>query len=132
MKVLTLREPWASLVLSGSKTIETRSWQTRYRGEILIHAAVRRADARMDELTALVRGPLNYGLIIARCELTGCALIDEAYARRLALSDPINYMCGDFTPGRYAWTLENVRALARPVPARGHLGLWNWEPDARD
>lgn len=34
---------------------------------------------------------------------------------------------GDFTPGRYAWLLADVEALAEPVPARGRQGLWEWE-----
>ena len=38
MKVLTLKQPWASLVANGYKVYEFRSWKTNYRGEILIHA----------------------------------------------------------------------------------------------
>ena len=34
---------------------------------------------------------------------------------------------GDFTPGRFAWLLENIEALPVPVPAKGRQGLWNWE-----
>lgn len=132
MRALTLREPWASLVLEGVKTIETRSWATRYRGELLIHAGcsrVPRGDAHAAELMALLTGPLHCGMIVARCELVDCVRIDEDYARELARREPVNYICGDFTPGRYAWVLGDVRTLERPVPARGRLGLWNWEPD---
>jgi len=39
MKALTLTQPWASLMALQSKTIETRSWYTAYRGELVIHAA---------------------------------------------------------------------------------------------
>lgn len=39
MKTLTIRQPWASLIAAGVKTIETRSWSTRYRGPLAIHAA---------------------------------------------------------------------------------------------
>lgn len=38
MKALTLHQPWASLIALGVKTIETRSWSTRYRGPLAIHA----------------------------------------------------------------------------------------------
>lgn len=44
MKALTLHQPWATLVALGVKTIETRSWSTRYRGRLLIHAAAKRPD----------------------------------------------------------------------------------------
>jgi hypothetical protein len=33
---------------------------------------------------------------------------------------------GDYTPGRYAWILTNVKALPEPIPAKGALGLWEW------
>src|ERR1700744_118543 len=39
MKALTLTQPWASLVALQEKRIETRSWLTAYRGELVIHAA---------------------------------------------------------------------------------------------
>lgn len=41
LRAITLHQPWATLVALGVKTIETRSWPTKYRGRILIHAAKR-------------------------------------------------------------------------------------------
>lgn len=40
MKVITIKEPFASLVADGIKKVETRSWKTNYRGEIYIHAGL--------------------------------------------------------------------------------------------
>lgn len=39
MKVISIMQPWATLIVLGHKKIETRSWNTKYRGEILIHAS---------------------------------------------------------------------------------------------
>lgn len=39
MKVLSIKEPFATLIANGLKKIETRSWKTNYRGEIFIHAS---------------------------------------------------------------------------------------------
>ena len=39
MKAITIWQPWASLLVSGRKRYETRSWATSYRGPIAIHAA---------------------------------------------------------------------------------------------
>lgn len=83
-RVLTLWQPWASLVASGTKRIETRSWQTPHRGPVIIHAAKRRVDAglrvgrfeaerhpdRSDDRmvdTVYNRGPLPipYGKVVA-------------------------------------------------------------------
>ena len=45
------------------------------------------------------------------------------------LDDEQELAFGDYTPGRYAWLLENLRPIT-PVPARGQQGLWNWEPQS--
>jgi hypothetical protein len=41
--------------------------------------------------------------------------------------DSNEYAFGDYSPGRYAWLLADVRALPTPIPARGYQGLWTWE-----
>jgi hypothetical protein len=40
MKALSLKQPWAELVVSGRKTIEIRKWNTKYRGEFFVHASL--------------------------------------------------------------------------------------------
>jgi len=49
MKALTLWQPWASLIAVGAKRIETRSWSTKYRGPLAIHAAARKPDIESGE-----------------------------------------------------------------------------------
>ena len=44
MKVLSLREPWATLIKDKKKFVETRSWKTNYRGELYIHASMTKID----------------------------------------------------------------------------------------
>ena len=39
MKALSLQQPWAELIASGRKTIETRTWNTKFKGEFYIHAS---------------------------------------------------------------------------------------------
>ena len=39
MKALTIKEPWASLIINGYKKYKFRSWKTHYRGKILIHTS---------------------------------------------------------------------------------------------
>lgn len=60
MKVLTLREPWASLVGERIKTIETRSWPTNYRGELYIHAGAYKIHKKILELMSLQAGFLDH------------------------------------------------------------------------
>lgn len=128
MKVLTLREPWASLIGEKIKKIETRSWATNYRGELYIHAGltpIPKKDERMNRLSKELCGPLHYGTIFVKCQLTDCVLIDEKYAEYVKKNDPLCYDCGDYTPGRYAWILSNIEYI-EPIYAQGQLSIWNY------
>ena len=76
MKVLTIKQPFASLIAEGYKIYEFRSWKTKYRGELLIHAGLgvdKEAMKRFEYLN------LDYpkGKIIAKCNLTDCLLVDD-------------------------------------------------------
>ena len=116
MRVLTIREPWASLIGQGLKKIETRSWPTSYRGTLYIHAGkniIPKKDERRNKgLEYLKGGSLHYGEIFIRCQLTDCI--------------PINYFCGNYKIGRYAWIIEDVSYIS-PIPATGHLSIWKYD-----
>lgn len=129
MRVLSLREPWASLVAQGQKRVETRSWRTPYRGELFIHAGLRKIDVASPEiqllLTFLTDATPQYGLILCRCVLTGCVPMDDAFLASIR-QNPREHACGVYAPGRYAWLLEDIRPLDRPIPAKGRLGIWRY------
>lgn len=74
MKVLTIKEPWASLIIEGYKKYEFRSWKTTYRGKILIHAGL---NIEKDMLERFKDYELNCikGAIIGEAELVDCVLI---------------------------------------------------------
>lgn len=129
MKVLTLKEPWASLIASGHKQIETRSWKVNYRGSIFVHAGSGCAvPSRISEVGQLVAIPKPmHGNIIAKVEIADCIEITEEYANKVKQTDPVSYICGDFTPGRFAWILRNPQ-IVKPIPISGKLGLWNYDP----
>lgn len=129
IKVLTLQEPWASLIGENIKKIETRSWPINQRGELYIHAGLTKissSDIRKSELATLLKHPLHYGTIFAKCTLSDCILIDEQFATKIRESDPLNYLCGDYTPGRYAWILTDIEMID-PIPAKGKLGIWYYD-----
>jgi hypothetical protein len=50
MKVISIRQPWASLIVIGAKDVENRTWPTRYRGPVLIHASQRADDVSSDAI----------------------------------------------------------------------------------
>lgn len=129
MKVLTIREPWASLVGCGIKIIETRSWATSYRGELYIHAGVHRISAKDERACRLSQyipeRKLHYGEIFVKCNLVDCVKIDEEYSAKLKEENPLNHECGNYTPGRYAWILTDIEYIT-PIPAKGQLSIWNY------
>lgn len=130
MKVLTIREPWASLIGKRVKIIETRSWSTSYRGELYIHAGlckVPKNDERINRLSSYLDGDTyHYGEIFLKCTLDDCILIDEDFAAKAKSANSLNYDCGDYTIGRYAWIINNVEYIS-PIKAKGHLSIWNYE-----
>lgn len=80
---------------------------------------------------------LPAGVIVATCELVGCIPIlpwtSSVFlgGRRVVMPPQMpELVFGDYTSGRYAWILANVKPLPEPIPAKGAQGLWNWEaPD---
>ena len=149
MKALTLLQPWASLIACGAKKIETRSWSTKYRGPIAIHVAQHKDTPRCaweepfkSELTKAGMfteypgGKLGFklkhnGCVIAIADLVDCQMVVRRNGIAAMLENGVTVMgnelaFGDYTPSRYAWMLENVKAI-EPVPAKGMQRIWEWE-----
>jgi hypothetical protein len=150
VKALSLLQPWASLIDYGAKKIETRSWATRYRGLVAIHAS-KGFPAECRELcdeepfrTELIRGgapierrlrgghyvipeQMPRGVVLCVCRIVDCARTE--YLERRGLFEQEEAF-GDYGPERFGWTLEMVMRLEQPVPAKGSLGLWEWQPPA--
>jgi hypothetical protein len=120
---LSVRQPWAELIISGRKSIEVRAWTTNYRGPLWLHAG-RHIDATLDAKFGVVDPPR--GAFIGCVELVSAISFDatrwEAWRDRHLNSGP-------YQPGLYAWTLLNPRRLREPGPAVGRLGLFPVEPD---
>lgn len=133
MRVITLQEPWASLIGEGIKTIETRSWPCNQYGELYIHASkakIPKDDIDRQEAAKLLTGNLHYGTILAKCNLSECVLIDEHFASMIKTTNPDCYRCGDFTPGRYAWILTDIEQID-PIQTVGKLGIWYYNSEGR-
>lgn len=126
MKVLSIREPFASLILNGVKKIETRSWQTHYRGEIYIHASLGKSKsaAKVSHLISHT----NPGYILCKCYLADCIYMTEDYIEKMKRENPTEFLCGHYEVGRYAWVLKDVEPIF-PILAKGHLGIWNYEEE---
>lgn len=131
MKVLSLREPFATLIKEQKKMVETRSWKTNYRGPLYIHASMTKileSDLEDEELMTLVENQkMNFGYIICKCTLVDCIYMTEEYVDNMQKNNHQEYVCGEYSVGRYAWVLEDIEVLDKPILAKGHLGVWNYE-----
>lgn len=132
---LTLWQPWAWLIVEGVKEFETRGWATKYRGPLAIHAAARkpnRSELNLGIITALdERGhsgdlkSLPLGCVVCVVDMVDCWPVDVAAHRMTAERWVQECKYGNYTPGRYAWKLANVRKFPA-IPAKGAQGLWRW------
>lgn len=137
-KAISLWQPWASLWAAGIKTNETRSWPTRYRGPLLVHAAlVRDPDGallwqelweQIPELLSDLKLPvgfvaLPFGAIVGEVYLCDCTPTE------LVATDWLEGRVGNYSPGRFAWRADSGQLLD-PIPCKGRQGFWNIESSA--
>ncbi|NKR94313.1 ASCH domain-containing protein [Rhodococcus hoagii] len=111
-KALTVKQPWAALIMAGIKDVENRAWATNHRGELLIHAG-KAYDASAD-LSALPDTPGDdlmaaAGVIVGTVQLLDCV---QGHPSEWA------------EPDCWHWVLAEPRLYDVPVPHRGSLGLW--------
>lgn len=136
MKVLSICQPWASLIISGAKTIETRAWKTEYRGELYIHASTKHspitralcsAEPFKAALNSLGWNDLPKGVIFGVCELVDCRRVEEV--SRTEKEEAF----GDYRPGRWAWIIARPKQI-EPIECTGRLGIFevfeNADPDS--
>lgn len=141
MKILTLTQPWATLMAIGAKHIETRGWRTSHRGPVAIHAA--KGFPAECRALCLEPGPIPQaltrhgvatlgklievaGCIVAVVDLVDCCPTDldlSLMAARDIYRIPDERHLGNYGPGRFAWITRDVRRLAKPIPFCGSLGL---------
>ena len=128
MKVITIKEPYATLIKNNVKLIETRSWKTSYRGKLYIHASLIKNNKINDEIkTYYNEEDLKMGYIICKCNLVDCIYMSESFINNLKKDNYIEYLCGNYEIGRYAWILKDVKILKYPIKVKGKLGIWNYD-----
>ncbi len=137
MKAITVLQPWAWLLVSGKKRCETRPWKTDYRGEILIHAGKKDMtstvmqqtffEAKCMKRAGVPSAEIATGAVIGKAVLVNCVQIDETMRELIRKQHFDEYALGCYSPGRYAWVLENPQMFKNPIPASGKLGLWDFD-----
>ena len=124
VKTLTIKEPWASLIIEGYKIYEFRSWKTNYRGKLLIHAGLS-LDKSAKENYKDYNIDYRNGKIIGEATITDCILVDEEFDENLHKINGDIYGRSSHIK-KYAWKLENIVKYDNPITCKGKLGLWNY------
>jgi hypothetical protein len=104
-KAISLKQPWANLVAAGKKTIETRKWSTKYRGDLII------CSSQKPEIE-----PCGKALCIV-----------ELYDVGLMTKKDEKKACIKVYPKAHAWYLRNLRPIDPPIPVKGSLGIFDLE-----
>lgn len=147
---VTVHQPYAQMIARGLKRVETRSWPTRHRGLIAIHAAKQLEHAQIERvlgspafdglgrarqhvlLDALTSERYPLGAIIAVANVIDVVRIGFPTDADARIPEPgtIEYALGDYQPGRYAWLLSDATPI-RPVPCRGQQAIWTLDTQTR-
>lgn len=129
MKAISIRQPWAWLIINGAKDIENRDWPTKVRGRVLVHAskgmtdaeywdaadtarasrdAMRRAGSILPPVTMPTSGAIERGGIVGSVEICDCVEASDS----------------PWFFGRFGFVLRDPRPLPF-VPFKGSLGFFN-------
>ena len=118
MKTLSLKQPWAELILQGKKKIELRKWNTKFRGKFLIHSS------KIPDKKSMLKfnfKNLPLGFIVGEAELIDV----KKYENSSEFSKDKNLHLADSSWGNYGFLLKNAKRI-NPISAKGKLNFWDF------
>jgi len=140
MKTLSIKQPWAYLIAAGIKDIENRTWQTKFRGKILIHASAKYIDSKglfsiekaneipYDLLKKIEKNNLVTSAIIGEVDIIDCVINHPSiWAKKSKqIEDVIGNIVHEFIT--YNWILKNPVLYDEPIlGVKGKLSFWEFE-----
>lgn len=132
IKVLSIQEPWASLILNGKKSIELRTWRNRYRGELYIHATKNKGTCKANVIGGedlLQPGAIrrvHVGSICGKVMLEGVKMYKSTAEYKA--DEPFHRYNGPiYANPLFGWVLKDPEILDFQVQAKGRLGIWEFE-----
>ena len=128
MKALTIKQPWATLIMQGNKRFEFRSWQTKYRGDLLIHEGKGKGIDKeaMKRLAKYIPENMPTGKILGKVTLVDCIKMSPEFKEMLLKENKDIYIDSSFKEN-YGWQLENVEIFDESIEAKGKLSLWEYD-----
>ena len=126
MKCLSVCQPFAELIIQGKKTIELRKWNTKFRGEFLVHAAknVLEEDCKRMKISP---SAITTGAIIGKVNLVDVKKYNSD--KELKIDEKKHYSISEHTKNKYGFILENPKKLRVSIPYLGKLNFFEFQPD---
>ena len=126
MKCLSICQPFAELIVQGKKTIELRKWNTKFRGEFLVHAA---KNVLTEDCKRLKISPeeIVTGAIIGKVNLVDVKKYESD--KELNKDKKKHHSVSDNTKNKYGFILENPKKLRVPIEHLGKLNFFEFHPD---
>ena len=118
MKALSLKQPWAELILQGKKTIETRKWNTNFRGSFYIHAS---KNIDKDMIAELKSFNITRGALIGKANLTE---VKEYKSEKDFHKDDKKHLAKNLKFRKYGFILSDITRI-KPIPYKGQLNFFN-------
>lgn len=124
MKVISIKQPWASLIVYGYKEFEFRNWKTKFRGEVLIHASQKVEQQPMQHFKHL---PIEFptGAIIGSVIIRDCLPVTPEWEMNLIEKNRLVYGLSKGRGG-YAFQMAEPKVFEKPILAKGRLGFWDY------
>ena len=126
MKCLSVCQPFAELIVQGKKTIELRKWNTKFRGEFLIHAA-KKVLIKDCKRMKIEPSSITIGAIIGKVNLIDVKKYDSD--EELETDKKKHHSISAHTKNKYGFILEKPKKLRIPIPYLGKLNFFEFEPD---
>lgn len=122
MKCLSLRQPYAELLVSGKKTIEMRKWNTNFRGNFLIHAS-KNVNKEKCESLCIDHMKLTIGAIVGRANLYD---VKKYHNKTQYMADKNRHFADAdiFDSSLYGFLIKDAQRLRRPIQYSGKLGFF--------
>ena len=125
MKCLSICQPFANLIIEGKKTIELRKWNTKFRGEFLVHAPLK---IRLNDCKRVkIQSELTIGAIIGKVELL--EVKEYLSASQIRKDSKRHLASNNIDENKYGFILQNPKQLRVPIPCNGQLNFFEFKPE---
>ncbi len=117
---MSVSQPFADLIISGKKTIELRNWNTKYRGEFLVHSPskIRKEDCKRLKISKR----LVTGAIVGKIEIIDVKKYDSS--EQVRKDQKLHLASKNFQDRKYGFVLKNPKQFRMPIPCKGKLNFF--------